>query len=234
MRRLLRRPLFYRPVRKRPPRRVNKFLVFLILALFVVFYLITPALLYSQNIVQETARKKIELMVYEAVNSAVHDELLAENLTYDDLVSFDKDATGKISAIKTNMININILKAGINKRIVNNSKTLKEEVVHIPLGNLMGVQLLSGCGPRIPVKLIPLTSVASDFKNDFSSAGINQTRHQIILNFKVTVGMMFAGMTNFMDLNAGVCVMETVIVGAIPDVYLDGGGLNSIMGIPKN
>ena len=51
----------------------------------------------------------------------------------------------------------------------------------------MGGQILSGRGPEVEFRVIPAGYVHTEIYNQFQSAGINQTLHQIMLKVDATV-----------------------------------------------
>ena len=73
--------------------------------------------------------------------------------------------------------------------------------------------MLSGRGPRIPVRIISVAYANTEFKNAFSSTGINQTRHRIIIEANVTVGILIPGEKTSAEITTEITVAETVIVG---------------------
>ena len=91
--------------------------------------------------------------------------------------------------------------------------------VSIPVGNLLGGTLLSGRGPRLKLDILSVTNVVTSFRNDFTSAGINQTRHRIIMDVEVTLEVMLGNERGTDTVNTEVNVAETVIVGAVPNMY---------------
>ena len=62
------------------------------------------------------------------------------------------------------------------------------------------------------------------FLSDFSQAGINQTLHKLTMEVSVDVAILVLGQTSSFTLTSEVVVAETVIVGQVPDTYLQTGG----------
>ena len=52
-----------------------------------------------------------------------------------------------------------------------------------------------------------------------SAAGINQTRHQILLHVDVYTGILLPGFTASTKVSNEIAVAETVIVGGVPQTY---------------
>ena len=154
------------------------------------------------------------------VNDVISDKVLDGSVGYDDLVTLEKDSEGNITALVTNMANINVLQAEITNAIVERFSETDVTRVSIPLGNLIGGAILSGKGPMVSVDILSVTNVNTAFRNEFSSAGINQTRHRIMMDVEVTLGILLAGYDDMWDsVTTEVTVAETVIVGAVPNTF---------------
>lgn len=92
----------------------------------------------------------------------------------------------------------------------------------IPLGTLLGLQLFSGRGPDINVKVIPLSHVESQVETGFTDAGVNQTKLQTDLVFTVQLCAVLAGMQVETTAQSTVCVAQLLIVGETPQFYVQG------------
>lgn len=140
-------------------------------------------------------------------------------MDYGEAVTLEKDGEGRITALTSNMGAIGSYRARLTQRLVEALDEMKKEALSIPLGSATGFDLLSGRGPGIPVKVLSVGAVNSRFENVFTSAGINQTRHQIMLKLTVTVSILLPGSTSQTDVECEVCAAETVIVGSVPENY---------------
>ena len=89
----------------------------------------------------------------------------------------------------------------------------------IPVGTLTGSTLLAGRGPCIRVRMQAVGSADASLRNAFSAAGINQTRHQILLHVDVYTGILLPGFTASTKVSNEIAVAETVIVGSVPETY---------------
>lgn len=169
----------------------------------------------------------VDLAVSEAydnitftVNEVLAEEVMAETIDYNDMVSLMTDKNGNITALVTNMANVNFLQAKITNAVVKKFAESDVTRVDIPLGSLFGNAFLSGHGPRISANILSVTNVNTTFRNEFSDAGINQTRHRIMMDVDVTLGILLAGYQNRWDtVTTEITVAETVIVGSVPNTY---------------
>lgn len=154
------------------------------------------------------------------VGEAVEAEIA--RFTYDDLISFEKSADGKINALKINILNVNRLKSRLSVMILDKISDMGEIILYIPAGNLFSGEFLSGRGPKIRVSLVPTGYVITDIRSLFTSAGINQTRHQIMLDVRVSLSITMPFAVEALYIYTSLAIAETIIVGDVPNVYVTG------------
>lgn len=90
--------------------------------------------------------------------------------------------------------------------------------ISIPVGSLTGNIFLSGRGPCISVYAMPLGSAEAAFESEFSSAGINQTKHTVYMRASLSLYALSPFACSLRrELLIPVC--ETVTVGTVPLFY---------------
>lgn len=169
------------------------------------------------------ATAKVKNAVTQTLDGTIADQITARGLTYGDFIIIEKDSGGRVTALTSNMAALNELRTSILGESVAAVDGLDRTELSIPVGNLSGISFLSGRGFELPVEVVAVGSAHAEFENQFSDAGINQTRHQIMLSVTVTVDILLPGNTLRTDVSAQVPVAETVIVGTVPDTYLELG-----------
>lgn len=174
-------------------------------------------------ILNAMATAKVTNTVTQTLDGAIANEISSVGITYGDLISMEKDSTGRVTALTSNMAELNRLRTSILSAVVTAVDTLDQEQLSIPVGNLTGINFLSGRGISLPVEVVAVGSAHAEFHNQFDYAGINQTRHQILLDVSVAVDILLPRDTLRTEVTAQVPVAETVIVGAVPDTYLQLG-----------
>ena len=147
----------------------------------------------------------VNRIVFEAVNEAIE----SGEITYDQLISFEKDNDGKITAVHSNMAACNRLQVEILDIILARIDQVSARELSIPVGSLTGSALLAGRGPRIKVRMESVGSSSARFENEFSSAGINQTNHRIVLHIDVSVAILLPGFTTATEVSNAVTVPDT-------------------------
>ena len=203
-------------------RRLDRRMLVRALALSVVVGLLTlviTAAVQMRPLLAGLATTKVSNTVTRIVSEAVYQAIEDGEIRYDGLVTFEKDETGQITAVRSNMAAFNHLQADILDTILTRIDQVSARELSIPVGTLTGFSLLAGRGPRISVRMESVGSSEANFHNEFVSAGINQTKHQIILTVDVSVSILLPGFTTATKVSNSFIVAETVIVGSVPDTY---------------
>lgn len=177
-----------------------------------------------RTVIQNLAKTQVMNSTSDLTNDAISRQIEEGSIRYDRIVFFEKDVNGKITALKTNIGEINRLKTNILGIINEEILALDTSDVGIPLGSLILPELLSGKGPVIPVRILSIRNSDATFSSDFSQAGINQTIHQVIMEVSVDVAILVLGETDSFTVTSQVVVAQTVIVGEVPDTFLHTGG----------
>ena len=177
-----------------------------------------------RTVIQNLAKTQVMNSTSDLTNDAISRQIEEGSIRYDRIVFFEKDVNGKITALKTNIGEINRLKTDILGIINEEILALDTSDIGIPLGSLILPELLSGKGPAIPVRILSIRNSDATFSSDFSQAGINQTIHQVIMEVSVDVAILVLGETDSFTVTSQVVVAQTVIVGEVPDTFLHTGG----------
>ena len=201
-------------------RRSTRIILKAIIVLAMLSIVLVPPALYLRDLTSQMATSDAIDQITLTINEVIHRKMSEGTFDYNYFVNLEKDAQGNITAITTNMSRINTLSSEILQEVVNTAGG-GDLNLKVPLGNLLGLNLLHGRGPDIPVRVIMLTSSFADFRNDLSSAGINQTRHQIVLEVMVDIDVLIPWETVSTRVVSEVLVAETVIVGQVPEMYFD-------------
>lgn len=197
----------------------KRLLALTLLGLAVVFLLFMR--LSVAPLVQELAKARVANKASSIINDAVEAQLRNDNIDYDAIVFLEKDRNGAITALKTNINEINRLKTEILSVIDTMLLDLDVNDVGLPLGSLILPEFFSGTGPVLPVKVMSISTSDADFYNEFTEAGINQTSHRIDMEVRITMTILTPVGTESVTAASTVVVAETVIVGTVPGSYVD-------------
>ena len=201
-------------------RFLNRLLILAIL-LVAVFLLLRDQ---YDRVIQSLAQTQIANTTSDLTNDAIARQIASGDIRYDRIVYFEKDLDGRITALKTNMSEVNRLKTDILNLINDEILALDTMDIGIPLGSLILPQFFSGKGPHIPVHILSIRNSDATFASNFSQAGINQTLHQLTMVVSIDVAMLVLGKTGSFTITSEVVVAETVIVGQVPQTFLQTGG----------
>ena len=205
-------------------RRIRSFFHFLIMLLVAVLLLFLMMRSRYRDVIRELAETQVKNTTSDLTNDAIAKQIADGVIQYDRIVYFEKDLDGRITALKTNMSEVNRLKTDILNIINDEILALDTSDIGIPLGSLFFPELFSGKGPAIPVHILSIRNSDANFASAFSQAGINQTLHQLTMFVGVDVAVLVLGETSSFTITSEVVVAETVIVGDVPDTFLQTGG----------
>ena len=206
---------------RRRIRRLLQLLLILLAAVFLAFLMLRSR---YRDVIRDLAETQVKNTTSDLTNDAIAKQIADGVIQYDRIVYFEKDLDGRITALKTNMSEVNRLKTDILNLINDEILALDTSDIGIPLGSLFLPELFSGKGPAIPVRILSIRNSDATFSSKFSQAGINQTLHQLTMIVNVDVAVLVLGQTSSFTVNSEVVVAETVIVGDVPSTFLQTGG----------
>ena len=174
--------------------------------------------------ITDLSQTQVRNATSDLINDAIDHQIETGNVHYDRIVYFEKDLDGRITALKTNMSEINRLKTDILNLINDEILALDTSDITIPIGSLVLPEIFSGRGAGIPIQILSIRNSDASFKSSFSQAGINQTIHQLTMCVSVDVSVLVLGKAESFTVSSQVVVAETIIVGQVPDTLLQTGG----------
>ena len=172
-------------------------------------------------VLRELAKARVANRASYIINESIEELLENGEIDYDRIIFLEKDINGAITALKTNIAEINRLKTQILSVVDTMLLDLDVNEVGLPLGSLILPELFSGSGPKLPVKVMSISASDAAFRNVFSEAGINQTSHQIMMDVCITMTILTPAGTESVEVTSAVVVAETVIVGNVPQSYVN-------------
>ena len=205
-------------------RRLKRLLRRILLAFFVCLVLISFFRFKYRSQIRRLAETQVINTTSDLINDAIDMQMESGDIQYDRIVFFEKDLNGKITALKTNMSEVNRLKTAILNLINDEILALDTSKLGIPIGSLLLPELLGGRGPNIPVEILSIRNSDASFYSSFSEAGINQTLQQLSMEIRVDVAVLVLGQTSTFPVSSQVVIAETIIVGQVPETFFQTGG----------
>lgn len=174
-------------------------------------------------IARQLAYTQVVNRLSDLINDSISQQISAGELQYDRIIFFEKDENGNITALKTDMSEVNRLKTNILDLINEEILEYDTQSLGIPVGSVILPELFSGLGPKIKVEILSISNSDGSFHSDFQEAGINQTIHRLIMQVQVDVTVLVLRETQTFTVASEVVVAETIIVGKVPETFFQSG-----------
>ncbi len=197
--------------------------LFAFLSLLYYFFVICPVVIYY-------SKAETQALTEKAVNIAVSN-VINRTLSYDSLIDIQYTPNGDIASFSANQYEINTIAREIVKEAQFQMNTLGEDGLRLNIGTFSGIPFLIGRGPKITIKLVPIGAVSSEFESEFDSVGINMTKHTLYFYIKTHVNIALPIRSYDVYSNTQVMLAESIIVGKVPEVYLNGGSLGKSLNL---
>ncbi|TWH48872.1 sporulation protein YunB [Sporomusa sp. KB1] len=155
----------------------------------------------------------------QAINNVINNRV---SLTVDPktLVNVTLDEHGRVVLIQPNTMEFNRLAADTTMKVQDALEEITEEKINIPIGQVLGSQMLASMGPKITVTIIPVGTVQVKVVDKFEQAGINQTRHMVYLAATTQIRIVVPLVSQSVSVNTQVPIAEYVVVGEVPNTYV--------------
>lgn len=203
-------------------RRLVIMLVFLSVTATVLFLLLRNKYF---DVITTLAQTQVKNATSDLINDAIDRQISDGTIQYDRMVYFEKDLEGRITALKTNMSEVNRLKTELLNLINDEILAMDSDHLGVPLGSFVVPELFGSKGPVIPVQILTIRNSEAVFFSEFSQAGINQTLQKLNMQVSVDVSVLVLGKVDNFTISSNVVIAETVIVGQVPEMFLQTGGI---------
>ncbi|MEG1509235.1 MAG: sporulation protein YunB [Clostridia bacterium] len=160
----------------------------------------------------------VKALTVNALNNAAS-MVIDEAIDYKSMVNIEKDTSGSIILVQANTIKINRITRDLALVAQKNVERIGEQTISVPLGAFTGSVIISGFGPEVKLRLLPMGAVTCDFVSFFEEVGINQTRHCIYVNMNAVVNVILPINSVPVTCTATILMCENIIVGKVPDAY---------------
>lgn len=179
-------------------------------------------------VLKTVSEDQIRALAVTAVNEAVS-EVMEQSPSYTDMVIIGYDNENCINSIRINPTAVNSIVQKSTIESQNRITELGAQGIDVPVGSLSGIMLFSGKGPDLNLRVVPVGSVTAKLCSEFKEAGINQTNHRIYLRIGAKISAILPGANNVINTETDVVILESVIIGKIPDTYLNSTSTEDMM-----
>ena len=190
--------------------------------LLAVLLLLAVFLLADRNVkplVFSLAEARSAAMASRVLSGAMA-EALGDGVGYDELMNVRMDEKGQVALLSANTVRMNLLADRAGEAALRRLENMSSERVTVPLGAALGLTLLAGSGPLIPVSIVPVGSIGTNFVTEFEACGINQTRHKVYLQLTASIRIVIPTGAKTTQVTANMLVAESIIVGAVPEGFV--------------
>jgi sporulation protein YunB len=167
----------------------------------------------------EVCTAQVTMIANDLINQTITNKIV-RLVQYRDLIQFDKDSTGEIVYMQANTMEISRIEMVALASLQESIRALQAYRIQIPIGQLTGSKLLSTVGPRIPVTVYPLAEVRTRIRDEFEAVGINQTRHNILLDVSLRVAIIVPLLRTETRVENSVLLSSVIIQGRVPTTYV--------------
>lgn len=175
-------------------------------------------------LITEVFTYQAEITATRSINDAVLSVISESDARYDAIIRTHEDENGRVTFLETDMAAMNRIKSQIANEVADRLAADAKKTVELPLGTVLGGDFFAGRGPLIKFYVAPAGYARTDFYNEFQTAGINQTLHQIMISVEVPVSAVMPFYMISTEVSTSICIAETVIVGEIPQSFTDISG----------
>ena len=204
------------------------------IVILVLFCLLISAGLYLNYVVNPviiaTSTAKVRSLSQRAVENVVW-QVLSDSSIYDRLINTVRDEHGNIVALNSNSATINMLAIELTERSQEALSKMGAGGVNIPIGSFSGMPIFTGRGPNINIKMLPIGTIYCKFFSSFTSAGINQTNHRVYLRVHSSVSVILPMANQIVDTQTELMISESIIIGKIPETYLQSSNIDEMLNL---
>jgi len=156
----------------------------------------------------------------EIVNKSILDEY-SKSFNYDEIIHIEKDNNNNIVMLKADTLKMNKIAVDVALQAQNEIKKLGNVGIKIPMGYIFRNNILANLGPSVTIKMQPIGFVETKYLSEFESAGINQTRHKVYVQLITKIRVIIPSRSNDIEVKNEVPIAETIIVGKIPETFMN-------------
>ena len=199
-------------IRKR--RNLKKFLI-----IFFAFAILLTVLFefYIKPLQDKLMENRAKVLVEARISKIADDVIESKDYDYDKLLIKTESKNKIVTSLSVNTQAVNKLQNEFSNVFQNKMDDLITQEFSVPVGDLIGLTMLSSRGPRINFTYDMTGSVDVQLKSEFDSSGINQTIHRVTMVVDAEVVFVSQSYMENMNIRNEFAVSETVIVGDTPD-----------------
>lgn len=204
----------------------KSFVFFVILVILIVILMLNIYYRSVKPTIKTLSEEHAKILALKSCTNAVKSTV--KGVKYSDLIIIEKNSEGKITSLSANVEKMNEISSDVILKTHEELENLEESYIKVPIGTFLGIDILGAHGMQLRVKTLPSGVCLADFYSTFDNAGINQTRHKIILEISTQVEVIAPFFTGVQEYKNEIPIAETVIIGDIPSTYYEIDGITDM------
>ena len=200
-----------------------------VLILFAIIFVLIVAYLFVYNTcfsgtIKEKAQVRANYVAISAINQTTEKLLLDAEFDEENFFTTENKIDGTVSKVTVNSKTANLFKAKLSQGVLDAIDKYGKEVIEMAPFSSYGYSFVP-FGIRIPVLVVPIEILSVDFKSELLDSGINQTLYRLNIEVEIAVKLLLPIGSEIFNVKTTVPVVQTVIVGDIPDSYTNVEGV---------
>lgn len=203
-------------------------LILISLIIFIVFVYLVFLYIESQiePILIDMSVARTKQIATNSINDAISNEI-AQNTNFEDLIQFESDNDGKVSAVTFNYSEFAEIVGKATSCIEETINDLEKYKETIKLGAILNSSILSNVGPNIPITIIPMGSVQVNPRAEYQNAGINVVIMTVMIDIRTELQVIIPFASEPTIIETSIPIVQAQIFGEVPQFYFEGQGFSS-------
>ena len=203
--------------KKKKSKKTNLLILLMIMGILIVAGCVAGSVIKPN--LEEIAQIRAEAIVSKTVNKALRRQFEQE-VEEGSLFEIKNDSNGKMQFVQADSMRINIFMSELSVSLQEDFQKMGGEAYRIPIGALLGSQIFSQMGPCIKIEIIPLSVSSMDYRTEFETKGINQTKYKVYVEMECKVRVLAPFSSGDFKVKNTVPVAEAVILGDVPGSFV--------------
>lgn len=199
-------------------KRFIRILALIFTVLVILFFVLSTYDAISQLVVNE-----LQYRANRLINEAV-----CEVFADPDINCFDVKNYGTYNVVSINAYRANNIKSYLSDMIYEKFDSSEYNKFEIHLGTVLFPYMFAGRGPYLNVRIVPVTDILVNFRNENETYGINQVVNNLYVNVEIDVCALGTAVYYKTTVESDIIAAQTVISGNVPNTYVNVKGESKI------
>jgi len=194
----------------------NKTKIRIAVIIFALLFVIICISIQFRRVLGQLATIQAQNIYSDCVSNSLAELSLEQSF---DIVQLCSAQTGEITSLETNTGQLNLLRSQLSLKMMEKMGQMENKPIFISSGALTGIDLLSGLGPKIEIRLELRGGIRTEITSRITETGINQSLHKISCKVTADYYIILPGYKYEITLTETIPLAESVIVGKVPEAY---------------